>query len=69
MYSTKVAKFVTSEMSDSQTLVETDVNTTQSVEYIDPLAQSFLCDTEGGVFLVQSLNCSLRLRTQIFPLE
>ena len=49
--STKVAKFVTSEMSDSQTLVETDVNTAQSVEYIDPLAQSFLCDTEGGVFL------------------
>jgi hypothetical protein len=46
--STKVPSLVTTELNDNRTLVDTTVDT--SVEYIDPLAQTFLIDTEGGIF-------------------
>jgi hypothetical protein len=46
--STKVPSLVTTELNGSRTIVDTSVDT--SVEYIDPLAQTFLIDTEGGIF-------------------
>lgn len=46
--STKVPSFVTTELNDERTLVDTEVVTT--VEWVDPLAQTILIDTEGGIF-------------------
>ena len=46
--STKVPSFVTTELNDSRTLTDTTVQTT--VEWVDPLAQTMLIDTEGGIF-------------------
>ena len=46
--STKVPQLVTSELNEQRTLVETTVETT--VEYTDPLAQTFVIDTQGGLF-------------------
>lgn len=47
--STKVPSFVTTELNEQRTIVDTEVST--SVEWVDPLAQTFLIDTEGGVFM------------------
>ena len=46
--STKVPNFVTTELNDARTITDTTVQTT--VEWIDPLAQTMLIDTEGGIF-------------------
>ena len=46
--STKVPTFVTNEINNERTITDTTVETT--VEWIDPLAQTFLVDTEGGIF-------------------
>ena len=46
--STKVPSFVTNEINNDRTITDTTVQT--SVEWIDPLAQTFLVDTEGGIF-------------------
>ena len=50
---TKVPKFVTSEISDNRIVESTSVNTQSSIartRWADPLAQTFICDTQGGVF-------------------
>lgn len=46
--STKVPSFVTTELNDERTITDTTVQTT--VEWVDPLAQTMLIDTEGGIF-------------------
>ena len=64
--STKVASFVTTELNDARTLVDTSVQT--SVEWIDPLAQTFLVDTEGGIFC-KSLNLFFRTKDASIPVR
>jgi len=48
--STKVASFVTTELNEERTLVDTSVDVLLDTCYIDPLAQTMLIDTEGGIF-------------------
>ena len=64
--STKVASFVTTELNDARTLVDTSVQT--SVEWIDPLAQTMLIDTEGGIFC-KSLNLFFRTKDAAIPVR
>ena len=47
--STKVPKLVTNEVSEDRTIVETEV--TETVEWVDPIAQTFLVDQEDGMFI------------------
>ena len=46
--STKVPRLVTSELREDRTLVETDVS--ETTEWIDPVAETFLVDKAGGIF-------------------
>ena len=46
--STKVPQISTQELNDSRTLVETDVS--ETVEWVDPIAESILITEEGGTF-------------------
>ena len=64
--STKVPSFVTTELNDARTLVDTSVQT--SVEWIDPLAQTFLVDTEGGIFC-KSLNLFFKTKDSAIPVR
>ena len=64
--STKVASFVTTELNDARTLVDTSVQT--SVEWIDPLAQTMLIDTEGGIFC-KSLNLFFKTKDAAIPVR
>ena len=48
--STKVPYYVTTELNEERTLVETSVEMFVDTCYIDPLAQTMLIDTEGGIF-------------------
>ena len=57
--STKVGQLVTNELGETRVVKETTVETT--VEYTDPLAQTFLIDTEGGIFCK---SLSLYFRTK-----
>ena len=71
--STKVPSFVTSELNDERTLVDTEVITT--VEWVDPLAQTMLIDTEGGVFadsvqlFFKSKDANIPVRVSIRSVE
>ena len=47
--STKVPKIVHTEVSEDRTTVETEV--TETVEWVDPIAQTFLVDKDGGLFV------------------
>lgn len=64
--STKVPSFVTTELNDERTLVDTSVQT--SVEWIDPLAQTFLVDTEGGIFC-KSLALFFKTKDAAIPVR
>lgn len=64
--STKVPSFVTTELNEERTLVDTSVQTT--VEWIDPLAQTFLIDTEGGIFC-KSLNLFFKTKDPSIPVR
>ena len=46
--STKVPRLVQSELNEERTLVDTQVS--ETTEYIDPVAETFLIDKEGGMF-------------------
>jgi len=48
--STKVPVISTTELNDSRTVVETDVTSFETVEWIDPVAESFLIKQDGGIF-------------------
>ena len=64
--STKVPSFVTTELNDARVLSQTAVRT--SVEWIDPLAQTFLIDTEGGIFC-KSLNLFFKTKDAAIPVR
>ena len=66
--STKVPSFVTTELNDSRTIVDTTVRTTESVQWIDPLAQTFLVDTEGGIFC-KSLELFFKTKDAAIPVR
>ena len=72
--STKVPQVVTSEMNDSRT--QTEIRTRRDrVEWIDPVAQTFLVDQQGGLFVskidlfVVSKDATLPLRVSIRSVE
>ena len=71
--STKVPSFVTTELNDERTLVDTTVST--SVEWVDPLAQTMLIDTEGGIFadsvqlFFKSKDAAIPVRVSIRSVE
>ena len=50
--STKVPQISTQEVSDARTVVETDVD--ETVEWIDPVAESILITEEGGTFVTSA---------------
>lgn len=51
IHSTRVPRIETTQLNDSQTIREDVVTKTQQkVRYIDPLAQTFICDQPGGMF-------------------
>ena len=54
------------ELNDARVLSQTAVRT--SVEWIDPLAQTFLIDTEGGIFC-KSLNLFFRTADAAIPVR
>ena len=64
--STKVPRFETTELNDSQTLVDTSVRT--SVAWVDPLAQSILIDTQGGIF-VNSVDLFFKTKAAAIPVR
>ena len=60
--STKVPKFVTTELTDSRVIQETSITRfTDPVEWVDPLAQTFIVDTAGGVF---ASSCEIYIATE-----
>ena len=51
IHSTRVPSIETTQLADSQTIREDAVTkVSQRVQYIDPLAQTFICDQSGGMF-------------------
>lgn len=64
--STKVPRLVTTELNDNRTLVDTTVETT--VRWVDPLAQTFLVDTEGGIFC-KSLDLYFKKKDANIPVR
>lgn len=49
--STKIPKFVTSEMSDERTITDTKTRANVTTTWVDPVAQTFLVDQKGGLFV------------------
>ena len=64
--STKVPKLVTSEVSENRTIVETEV--TETVEWVDPIAQTFLVDQEDGIF-VKSVQVFFQTKDSNIPVR
>jgi hypothetical protein len=64
--STKVPSFVTTELNASRTIVDTTVST--RTEWVDPLAQTFLIDTDGGIFC-KSLNLYFNTKDPLIPVR
>ena len=64
--STKVPKLVHTEVSEDRTTVETEV--TESVEWVDPIAQTFLVDKEGGIF-VKSVQIWFQTKDDSIPVR
>ena len=74
--STKVPKFVTTELSDDRVITETNITSfTTPVTWVDPLAQTFIIDQAGGLFVtkldlfVQSKDPSIPLNVSIRSVE
>lgn len=49
--STTTSKLASTEVRDSQTTAVISTTTSQSVRYIDPIAQTFVIDSKGGAFI------------------
>ena len=64
--STKVPKLVQTEISEDRTLVETEV--TETVEWVDPIAQTFLVDQEDGMF-VKSVQVFFQTKDSNIPVR
>lgn len=74
--STKVPKFVTTELSDDRVITETNITSfTTPVTWVDPLAQTFIIDQAGGLFVtkldlfVQSKDPKIPLNVSIRSVE
>lgn len=74
--STKVPKFVTTELSDDRVVTETNITSfTTPVTWVDPLAQTFIVDQAGGLFVtkldlfVQSKDTNIPLNVSIRSVE
>ena len=74
--STKVPKFVTSELTDERVVQETAITRfTEPVRWVDPLAQTFIIDQVGGIFatkldlFVQAKDTSIPLNVSIRSVE
>ncbi len=60
--STKVPRFVSTEMTDSRVVQETSITRfTFPIRWIDPLAQTFIVDTAGGIF---ASSCEIYIATK-----
>ena len=64
--STKVPRLVQSELNEERTLVDTQVS--ETTEYIDPVAETFLVDKEGGIF-VKSVDLYFRSKSASIPVR
>jgi hypothetical protein len=74
--STKVPKFVTTELNDDRVITETNITSfTTPVTWVDPLAQTFIVDQVGGLFVtkldlfVQSKDTNIPLNVSIRSVE
>ena len=74
--STKVPKFVTTELSDDRVISETSITKfTTPVTWVDPLAQTFIVDQVGGLFVtkldlfVQAKDTNIPLNVSIRSVE
>jgi len=75
--STKVPRFVTSETNSNRVISETTTRSTRSekVEYVDPVAQTFLITQQGGIFttkldlFVAAEDASIPLNVSIRSVE
>ena len=74
--STKVPKFVTTELTDERVVQETAITRfTEPVRWVDPLAQTFIIDQVGGIFatkldiFVQAKDTNIPLNVSIRSVE
>ena len=74
--STKVPRFVTTELSDDRVITETNITSfTTPVTWVDPLAQTFIVDQVGGLFVtkldlfVQAKDANIPLNVSIRSVE
>ena len=65
--STKVPVLVHSELSESRTITETEVET-ETTTWEDPLAQTILIDRKGGLFM-SSVECFFRSKDAAIPVR
>ena len=60
--STKVPRFVSTELTDSRVIQDIAITRfTDPVEWVDPLAQTFIIDTAGGIF---ASSCEIYIATE-----
>lgn len=64
--STKVPRLVTTEVQDNRTITETQ--TFEPITWVDPLAQTFLVDEKGGIFLT-SVDLYFRTKDAEIPVN
>tara|TARA_Y100001937_G_scaffold125973_1_gene194061 strand:- start:996 stop:6428 length:5433 start_codon:yes stop_codon:yes gene_type:complete len=64
--STKVPKIVHTEVNEDRTVTETEV--TETVEWVDPIAQTFLVDKDGGIF-VKSVQIFFQTKDDNIPVR
>lgn len=64
--STKVPRLVQSELRDDRTLVDTNVS--ETTEWVDPVAETFLIDKAGGLF-VKSVDLFFRSKDANIPVR
>ena len=64
--STKVPRLVQSELNEDRTLVDTQVS--ETTEYIDPVAETFLIDKEGGMF-AKSVDLFFKSKAPAIPVR
>ena len=67
--STKVPRFVSTELSDERVIEETAITRfTEPVTWVDPLAQTFIVDTVGGIF-ASSVDLFIQAKDAAIPLN
>ena len=67
--STKVPRFVSTELTDERVIEETSITRfTEPVEWVDPLAQTFIVDTVGGIF-ASSVDLFIAAKDAAIPLN